>query len=266
MERIHVIGLGPRTGTTLMAESMIACFAIDAFDAHESPLFSVRRNVDVYLSKQPGDAAVARVRLAVDRHFHVICMLRDPRDVITSRHGNDPSRYWAPLRMWKRSLRHVRHMFRHKRFILVRYEDLVARPDEVQDEIARRLPFLRQTGRFTEFHRRADPAGPAVTALGGVRAISTDSVGKWRQHRPRVAGQLVQHGPITAELIEFGYEKDDSWLADLAGIEPDLTPSFWADVSRPSLGWRLRRLRSRARGFARLGLTLVERLGGRNVG
>ena len=261
MERIHVTGLGPRTGTTLMAESMIACFAIDAFDDHEARVFNLRRDSEIYLSKWPGEMLSVRRRLRFDRHFHVICMLRDPRDVVTSRHGRDMERYWAPLRLWKRNYRHAKAMLHHPRVIHVRYEDLVAEPDRVQAEIALRLPFIRKTGAFTDFHRRARPAAAALTALGGVRAFSADRIGNWRRHLPRLAGQLNQHGPITAELIELGYEPDSSWLATLDGIEPDVAPSHWPEASRRSL----RRTIRGAFNYARLVIGGIERVAGRTI-
>jgi hypothetical protein len=249
-----------------MAELMIACFAIDAFDDHEAQVFKLRRDSAVYLSKWPVEMVSARWRLRFDPHFHVICMLRDPRDVVTSRHGNDMARYWAPLRMWKRNFCYARPVFDHARVIPVRYEDLVTEPGKVQDEIGRRLPFLRATGAFTEFHRRANPAVPAVRALGGVRAISADSIGNWRRHLPRLAGQLARHGPVTAELVELGYETDDAWLAELDGIEPDMTPSHWPEVSHRSLRQRVGDLRSGARNYTRLAVGALERLAGRTIG
>ena len=266
MQRIHVAGLGPRTGTTLMAESMIACFAVDAFDNHEAPVFKLRRDCSVYVSKWPGQIVSARRRLRFDRHFHVICMLRDPRDVVTSRHRQDMTHYWAPLHLWKRNLRHARAIFDHPRVIPVRYEDLVSDPDKVQAEIARRLPFLRATGAFTDFDRRADPAAPAVRALGGVRAFSADSIGNWRRHLPRLAGQLALHGPVTAELIELGYETDDAWLAALDGIEPDMSPSYWPEISRRNLRQRAADLGRDTQSYVRLAIGALERLAGRTIG
>ena len=132
MERFHVTGLGPRTGTTLMAESMVASFDIDSFDDHEAGVFKLRRDASVYLSKWPGAMLSVRRRLRFDRHFHVICMVRDPRDVVTSRHRKDVTRYWAPLRMWKRNYRLAKSIFAHPRVVTVRYEDFVSDPDEVQ--------------------------------------------------------------------------------------------------------------------------------------
>ncbi|HSL80100.1 MAG TPA: hypothetical protein VK877_10615, partial [Pseudolabrys sp.] len=69
----------------------------------------------------------------------------------------------------------------------------------------------------------------SIDALGGVRPIKGDRVGNWRNHLPRVAGQLLLHGSISRELIVFGYEKDHDWLGTLEGIEPDFSPSHGED-------------------------------------
>src|SRR5262249_24060878 len=105
MKRIHIVGAGPRTGTTLLAQCMIACFEIDAFEAHEAPLSVHRKNVDIYLTKNPVDLNIVGPRLLLARHLHVLAMLRDPRDVIASKHGRAPDRYWIPLRFWRRHAR-----------------------------------------------------------------------------------------------------------------------------------------------------------------
>jgi hypothetical protein len=46
---------------------------------------------------------------------------------------------------------------------------------------------------------------------------------------PRIAGQIALHGSIAEDLVEFGYETDDRWLAELEGIEPDTSPSHWPE-------------------------------------
>jgi hypothetical protein len=229
MERIHIVGVGPRTGTTLMAECMVACFDIDAFAAHEASVTSHRWNTEIYLTKWPAEISTVSPRLRLDRHFHVICMIRDPRDAVTSYHMQDQQRYWAPLRFWKKQIRHLRRLIGRRRFILVKYEDLVTRPDSVQDEIMRRLPFLRKKTNFSHFHEVAAPSARAAEALGGVRPIAPGRIGNWRNHLPRVAGQIARHGPITKDLIEFGYEADDSWLSTLKDVTPDHKPSHWKE-------------------------------------
>lgn len=245
MYRIHIVGVGPRTGTTLLAECMAACFDIDGVEPHEAPLTAHRRNTEIYLTKRPFDLAFVGPRLRVDRRFFVLCMLRDPRDAVVSKHGSDSARYWTPLALWKWQIDHARRFRAHPNFLLVRYEDLVASPDAVQATIAERLPFLRTRAAFSDFHRVADPSAKSVAALGGVRPISGDRIGNWRQHLPRLAGQLAASGPITPELIEFGYERDASWEAVLDGVDADRSESHWE--GRFGLGKTLRRERRKAR-------------------
>lgn len=240
MERLHIVGLGPRTGTTLLAECMAVCFEIDAFEQHEASLCQHRKNVDVYLTKNPVDLHIVGPRLRLDPHLHVIAMLRDPRDVIVSKHRLDPDRYWAPLRFWKRHLQIIRRLMHCKRFVLVRYEAFVEEPNSVQEMLMTKLPFLRRKACFSDFHNHAMPSGKSLKAMGPLRPFSTSSVGNWRNHLPRVAGQMSIHGSIASELIELGYEKDESWLEALDGVVPDLSPSHFPE-QMDLHPWRLRR-------------------------
>jgi hypothetical protein len=167
--------------------------------------------------------------------------MRDPRDVIVSRHGQDRERYWTSLRIWKQRLPVLRVLSGHDRFLLVRYEDLVADPGQVERQILEWLPFLESVRPFRSFPAVAAPSAAALDALGPVRPFNADRVGNWRQHLPRVAGQLAQHGPITDELIEFGYEPDAAWLSVLEGVTLDRSPSRLGDRSRHRLRRRLER-------------------------
>lgn len=225
--RIHIVGVSSRTGTTLLAECMTACFDIDAFEAHEAPLSSTRPDSRVYLTKNPRDIKIIEPALASNPRLHAVCMMRDPRDVVVSRHAEDPGRYWVPLRHWKDRVASIRRLRQHERFLLLRYEDLVRAPDRVQEFLGARMPFLTRTKPFSAFHRVAAPSALSLNALGGVRPIGADSIGRWRTHRERVAGQIRLYGPIADDLIEFGYEPDDAWLSLLDGVEPDLQASHW---------------------------------------
>jgi hypothetical protein len=242
MRKIHVIGCGPRSGTTLLTEMMVACFRIDLHPEHEERVYAwPRRRAAVYLAKAPRDMLIIERYLRWMRNLNVLCLMRDPRDVVVSRHRMDPERYWASLRYWKTYLPRWRRLSGMPRFLTVRYEDLVREPDEVQDRIAANLPFLEPTARFSEFHARAEPGAKAVQALGSVRPVTAQSIGNWRNHLPRLAGQLQQHGSISDDLFEFGYEPDRSWEGELEGVEPDLTPGHWPEHFTPEdLAARLR--------------------------
>ena len=56
MKRIHIIGSGPRTGTTLLAEAMTACFDIDQYVEHEARIFKDEPlKGNIFLTKYPSD-------------------------------------------------------------------------------------------------------------------------------------------------------------------------------------------------------------------
>jgi hypothetical protein len=209
---------------------MFASFRISARGGHETSLDNPAPQAESYLTKMPGELALAERHLASEPNLHVLCMMRDPRDIVVSRHMRAPSVYWTPLRFWKDSLEPIRRLAGHSRFTLVNYESLVADPDAVQNLIADRIPLLKASGKFSSFPRNADPPPGSIVALGGVRPVDARGVGRWRYHLARVAGQLQLHGSIVDELIEFGYERDASWVGLLDGVEPDLAPSYWPDA------------------------------------
>ncbi|SMO32222.1 sulfotransferase family protein [Fodinibius sediminis] len=230
MKRIHIVGVSPRTGTTLMAEAIKTCFHIDYHTNHEDRLF-VRApgQPDIFLTKSPKDIMIVGPSLKVDPDLYVICMLRDPRDIICSRHKKDPDRYWAGLKYWKRYSRAAERLKKHPRFILVRYESFVSDPDQTQQLLSERIPFLRQTALFSEYHKAATVSDSSKEALRGVRPIKPTSVGRWHNHKERIVGQIEQHGPLSDDLIRFGYEKNDDWMEELEGVEADLRPSHFPE-------------------------------------
>lgn len=230
MERIHVVGCGPRSGTTLITEMLIACFEIDLHTYHENSIFTWPWHWGhVFVTKKPRDVILVEEVLASMQNLHVIFMLRDPRDMIVSRHGRTPDKYWCGLEFWKAYKPFADRLRMHPRFITVRYEDLVTQPDTIQKQLMEQMPFLRKKTLFSQFNELAQPSKASELALGGTRTVSTDSIGNWRNHLPRVAGQIRIHGSLTKDLIDFGYEKDALWEQELQGIEPDMTPSHWPE-------------------------------------
>jgi hypothetical protein len=68
-----------------------------------------------------------------------------------------------------------------------------------------------------------------MKALGDVRPVRPTTVGNWRNHKPRLKGQIIMHGSISEDLITYGYEKDTAWEKELEGIEPDMSASHWQE-------------------------------------
>lgn len=213
------------------------CFDIVAFGRHETSIF-VRPNPEpaLYCSKRPQDILFVHPLLRLDRQLWVIFMIRDPRDVIVSRHHLRPEAYWCHLGVWKNRYRKARTSWQHPRFVGIRYEDLVERPAAIQERLEARMPFLKRTRSFSEWGSMDRVSTRSELALGGVRPISGGSVGAWREKRGRIASQIRKHGPITRELVELGYETDAAWLEAIDGVPLDDGPSVYAEPSDPGLG------------------------------
>ena len=228
LRRIHIVGLNPRTGTTLLAECLRLCFRIDRAEEHEASLFRLRRCIGVYLTKNPRDIELVGARLRLDPRFHVICMARDPRDVAVRRHGKRPDDYWdkTSLGQFRRRWATARQLLEHPRFMLVRFEDLISRPDDVQREIASRFPFLVETAKFSSFHERGQISEGSSLAMNGVRPIDAGNKSKWPDHIDRLRRQLQEHGSISREMVDLGYEPDDAWMAahGIASTPPAARP------------------------------------------
>jgi hypothetical protein len=232
VKRIHVVGC-PRSGTTLVHELLLACWAIDGRTAVETSIFQALRVPDeryaVLCTKLPLDVLAARPLLALEPELTVVYVRRDPRDVVVSRHPQAPDRYWTNLRTWRRVEGAAARLAAHPRFVVVRYEDVVREPERAQACLAARLPFLTRTASFAELVAHARPSAESARALGGLRALDARGIGAWRRHKPRLVAQMARHGSLAPALIALGYEHDDAWTAELAGVAPDERPGFWRE-------------------------------------
>lgn len=228
-KQIHIVGCLPRSGTTLLTELMINCFEIDGFTEHEYSIF--KRYPDSYnvlCTKKPNDIKRVKFPLKVNPNLYVIYVLRDPRDAISSRshQRNNPDKsIWGNLGIWLQHHRIAENLQQNSRFLVLRYEDLVTSPDDVQDFIQARLPFLKKKTSFSDFHKVAKPSEKSSAALGGIRPISTSSIGNWRSRLPYIKAQLEKYSSVENDipniLIQLGYEKDLSWLEMLSEVEAD---------------------------------------------
>lgn len=228
MERIHIVGCGPQAGTTLIAQMMNTCFKIDFYDEHEDSIYAQPSCEGcIVLTKRSRDILVIGPMLRVMPNLYAIYMLRDPRDIITSKDKQDPEHYGASLQYWKTYTAYARKLQNHPRFITVRYEELVTQPDEVQAYLMQQLWFLKKRARFSNYHEFPESAKKDLhwNAQHHLQPLTCANVGQWGQHLPRIAGQLQKHGSITQDLIEYGYESDEKWLEKLKGVTPDINDS-----------------------------------------
>ena len=238
-KHLHIVACSPRSGTTLLHEAMVTCFDVDRHFDHE-----LRFNLvsgapgEIVLTKRPKDTLYIQSLLADYTDFYVIYVLRDPRDVIVSRHGKDRDMYYSNIRLWRELHALARPLADHPRFLTIRYEDFVSRPDEAQRAIEERFPWLTRRYAFSEYHQHAVVSEKSKLAMHSVRPIAPTSIGRWRDNLARIKGQQQVHGSLTPDLIECGYETSSEWETLLDGVSADLSKSRYPE----SVGWPRRAL------------------------
>ncbi len=204
-----------------MMELLQTCFQNDGYCAHEMSIFEIPKGEDgVFFSKQPSDIRRIKPLLKNDHHLFSIYMVRDTRSVITSIHKNFPNMYFCNFRIWNECNSIARKLIQHPRFLQVKYEDLVTNPNKVQESIHNKFTFLEKKYDFSAYHDIASPSSEAEAAMGGVRKVSSDRVGAWNRHLPRIKYEYENHPDMADILVELGYENNKEWLKDLINVSP----------------------------------------------
>ena len=100
-KHLHIVACSPRSGTTLLHEAMVTCFKVDKHYDHE-----VRFNLvtaddgDIVITKRPKDT-MYMPEVIDDPELYVLYVMRDPRDVIVSRHGKNKDMYYSNIRLFR---------------------------------------------------------------------------------------------------------------------------------------------------------------------
>jgi hypothetical protein len=238
-KHIHIVACSPRSGTTLLHEAMVTCFKVDKHYDHELRFNLVdAEDGQIVVTKRPKDT-MYMPDVIDDSELFVVYVMRDPRDVIVSRHGKNKDMYYSNIRLWRELQGYARKIAGHERFLQVGYEEFVSNPDAVQDQISDRFPWLQSLHKFSEYHEYANVSEKSKLAMNDVRPIAPTSVGKWKSNLARIKGQQITHGSLTPDLIECGYETSADWECALDGVEPDFSRSrypekvyFWSRISQ----------------------------------
>jgi len=134
-----------------------------------------------------------------------IHMVRDPRDVCTSRHPTDPNSYWVSPGRWVQDVTAGWKYRKAERVLTLRYEDLVEEFQNTLGNICEFLdeplvPELTDWVTHTTVKRNKAWSQPA-------RRVHRDSLRKWErpEHQQRLEEILAYPG-LTALMDELGYQ------------------------------------------------------------
>lgn len=190
----------------------------------------------------------------------VICMVRDPRDVVLSQRAKWRRRSLGAARiprrealrsalayhpvnvalLWRASVRAI-HAARHEEHVLVvRYEDLARNPTTVTKRVCEFLE-LDWNPRLLDVERRGSSKVPDDTTTAGVYS---GRIGAWRRGTARERADVALCQWVCAsEMVDNGYEK-----------EPLHAP--WIAIACQLVSWPLRSLLGVLMNIRRIGSPL----------
>lgn len=212
---------------------MKASYHIDCTCEHEAPLAKSNSSFgkcNIILTKSPSSIGGLELIQRLSKDLFIICIIRDPRDMVVSKHGRFPDTYYCGLNYWIKFVKDFRKIKDLSRFILIKYEDFTSNPDEIQDYIESRITFLKRKNKFSEYHLVAYPSKDSLLALNSLRPIESEGVGSWKKHMDRLKQQFNKYGDITESLIQFNYEINSDWTALLHDVDSGNFDTYKSEV------------------------------------
>ncbi len=231
--RTHILICGfPRSGTTLLqimlenALPQARRFGKEV-GGWRAATYSLR-NHPVVISKVPHDifrlAGLRSFYAARPARLRIILMLRDPRDVLTSRRNTGgPEGYVVGPERWRSYYEAFIQERNNANVLVIRYEDLV------WDVAAHQRRIEEFTGEtvatpLEDFHKVDRPDFDTST-LNGLRAIDRNCIARWAapEHRARIQSMLRELPELAEALVKLGYERDAGWI------------DVWQDKQTPAM-------------------------------
>jgi hypothetical protein len=238
MDRHIVIAGQGRAGTTLFYNMLRS--TLKGFEMPDSEV-QAKHYIDEpgnYCTKRPFDIfdipnilKAAHGKKIVD----LIVTMRDPRDVLLSKHKRVPDDYfvgadhcWFVPKGMKPTFTAPGILPTHAAIttiinsgifpsgvFVLKYEDLVDNPEGVKEALANAYG-LEFEGNFSDFHKQEIP-DDLSRALNGIRPVEKAKEPKWKkpEHRDRIIDQFTRFPDLHKVLINFGYEEDTKWFEDL---------------------------------------------------
>lgn len=207
-----------RSGTTLLVNLMqyfddSLCIMDDEkmpslYYNHDegSTLFVIKKPAHPYTSKQHFN-----LRKVLD-HYKVIWLIRDGRDVITSK--NHLNEYHVPLERWIYTNYQYQKHSSNKNMLLIRYEDLIKTPEAVMDNIGKFLNKKYSTD-FVNFYTIMD-ANSQMNVGIVPRPIDSNNFGKWRDKKHNQVFIDLANNKLKNMfcnlLIQLKYDSTMNWI------------------------------------------------------
>lgn len=231
----HVIVCGySRSGTTMFYNMLRNSVTGYGFFEKEVPASSVIGLDDQsYISKSPLDIFNLDNIMQANRlskQVILIILIRDIRSIITSYHKAVPDDYFIAYDLqyspdYNGNLAYknpgiiptsnaINKAINNSYFksIIIRYEDLITRPEEQEVKLKNQLGFQFKD-HFENFYRHPIPE-KLTRQLNNPRPLDKSRLDAWKgpEHSQRIRSQFTRCPDLFSLLIEYGYERNNEWF------------------------------------------------------
>lgn len=243
----HIIVCGfPRSGTSLLYNMMSSTIEGSyKFTDFECYFMNYIHKMGDIATKAPLD--VLHLEYIDELNIHkkdifIFILIRDLREIITSRHPVVPDRYfigydhsWWPqdsdFKMWSYDApgvidiaNAIRCASKMHNSVIIKYEDLVKNPDRIQKKITNKfgVKFGHEFSRYHEnktklayrYEGKAAAKDKSLVLEGG-EVVNKNKRWMMIEHRERIVEQFSRCPELFDLLIEYGYEVNNDWYNEL---------------------------------------------------
>jgi hypothetical protein len=205
-QRILICGAA-RQGNTLLMHLLGTGFrGVRICHGERVPNGEAMRPGQIAVGKRPG-AIMGIGRLLDQWDLGIIFTMRDPRDVVTSKHMD--GLYWRRAEQWVKRAALVHGHQEHPRAMVVRYERLIRDPDTVQAEIGAKfgLTICRPFASCHKHFDRDDVVG--ILAMHGPRPLDRSRIGHWKEseEKRQIVAEALETTPEMSHWMKvWGYD------------------------------------------------------------
>jgi hypothetical protein len=211
----------PRSGTSLMA--VLLNTIPGSLGSYEEGAPS-KSAPDGHIIKRPyRPTHPLDIKIALNSGYKVVLMCRDGRDVMTSRIAVTGEYVCRRDQEWCWAIEAQFLPFNgHDDVWIVRYEDLVRKPNEIVSTISKVFSFPTPRVDVVSALRSVPATSTYHSSMNGrLYSINESSVGHWlksvenRNRIRKVVSTKTLRDRMCSHLIKLGYEKDDLWVSRL---------------------------------------------------
>ena len=137
----------------------------------------------------------------------IIYMMRDPIDVLVSKHFERPRTYWTSVERWIRTATVALEYKDHPNVLLLKYEDLITKPNKAQKAMAEKFN-LEAARKFEDCYESFDTKDKYnAKTMNGIRPLDKSRIGAWKDGylNEKFINRLMKNSEMTDLMKCFDY-------------------------------------------------------------